>query len=174
LEDTLIGFRLPGYTKTEKRKAISRSKHYLFDVGVSRYLAKTGRIEPGGKTFGDALEHFIILETRAFLSYTRNPLEMRYWRSTSKFEVDLVIGDEVAIEIKASHQPTDRSLKGLRSLKEERIFQKYILVCASEEERRTADGIRILPWKQYVRELWSGAIVSGGREGARKTGLKIE
>jgi len=34
LEDTLIGFSLPGFTKTKKRKAITRAKHYMFDIGV--------------------------------------------------------------------------------------------------------------------------------------------
>jgi len=38
LEDTLIGFTLSSYTKTKKRKAISRGKHYLFDLGVVNVL----------------------------------------------------------------------------------------------------------------------------------------
>ena len=40
LEDTLLGFRIPGYTKTRKRKAITRSKHYLFDIGVTNALCQ--------------------------------------------------------------------------------------------------------------------------------------
>jgi hypothetical protein len=47
-----------------------------------------------------SVEHFVILEVRAYLSYTRKRAEMRYWRSVSKFEVDLVVGDELAVEIK--------------------------------------------------------------------------
>ena len=54
LEDTLIGFRLPGYTASKKRKAISRAKHYLFDLGVTRFLAKGGKIAPQSNAFGDA------------------------------------------------------------------------------------------------------------------------
>ena len=38
LEDTLIGIKLPAFTKTKKRKAITRSKHYLFDTGVVNAL----------------------------------------------------------------------------------------------------------------------------------------
>ena len=42
LQDTLLAFELPAFTKTKKRKAVSRSKLYLFDVGVANFLAKKG------------------------------------------------------------------------------------------------------------------------------------
>jgi len=154
LEDTLIGFSLPGFSKTKKRKAISRSKHYLFDLGVTRHLAKLGEIQRGSKAFGDFFEHFIILEMRAYLSYKRKRLEMTYWRSTSQFEVDLIVGNEMAIEIKSTQHPSDKHLKGLRALKEEGIINKYYLVSDCTQERVTSDGISILPWKLFLKRLW--------------------
>ena len=42
LNDTLLGFPLPGYTKTKKRKAITRAKYYLFDLGVTNTLCQRG------------------------------------------------------------------------------------------------------------------------------------
>ncbi len=159
LEDTLIGFRVPGYVKTKKRKATSRAKHYLFDLGVTRFLARTGNIQERSKAFGDAFEHFLILEIRAYLSYARKRVEMRYWRSTSKFEVDLLLGDEVAIEIKSTQQITDKHLKGLRALKEEGLLRRYIAVSSDAAERRTSDGIEILPWEAFLDSLWSHRIV---------------
>jgi len=42
LEDTLIAFQLKAYTKTKKRKAISRSKLFFFDIGVCNSLANRG------------------------------------------------------------------------------------------------------------------------------------
>ena len=158
LEDTLIGFRLSGYTKTKKRKAISRAKHYLFDLGVTRHLAKLGKIKAGNKVFGDFFEHFIILELRAYLSYSRKSLKMSYWRSTSQFEVDLLIEDRVAIEIKATHTPGDKHLRGLRALKEENIFKDFFLVCTCAQPRITSDNIKILPWETFLNRLWSGQI----------------
>jgi predicted AAA+ superfamily ATPase len=159
LEDTLIGFRLPGFTETAKRKSTSRAKHYLFDLGVTRSLARAGRILPQSRAFGDAFEHFILLELRAHLAYTRSTVAMCYWRSTSKFEVDVLLGHHVAIEIKAMSQPTDKHLKGLRALAEERIFKRYLLVCTSDIERRTTDGVEILPWRVFLNRLWSGDYV---------------
>jgi predicted AAA+ superfamily ATPase len=159
LEDTLIGFRLPGYVKTKKRKATSRSKHYLFDLGITRHLAKAGWLQEKSNAFGDAFEHFIILEVRAYLSYARKSLTMSYWRSVSQFEVDLILEDNVAIEIKATRQVTDKHLKGLRALKEENIVKNFFAVSLDDRVRQTSDGITILSWQDFVEKLWNHEIV---------------
>ena len=156
LEDTLLGFRLKGFTETKKRKATVRAKHYLFDLGVTRHLAKQGHISVGSNAFGDAFEHFIILETRAYLSYTRQRLEQCYWRSVSQHEVDLLIGRSHAIEIKATEHPTDKHLKGLRALMEEDIFKHYYMVCLTPHKRVTQDGIVIVNWRDFLAEMWRG------------------
>lgn len=162
LEDTLIGFRLKGFTETRKRKATVRAKHYLFDLGVTRHLSRQGCIKVGSKAFGEALEHFIILETRAYLSYTRQRVEQRYWRSASQFEVDLLIGRSRAIEIKATEHPSEKHLRGLRALKEEGIFKHYYLVCLTPHRRVTADGIVIVNWRDFLAEMWRGEWLDEG------------
>lgn len=159
LEDTLIGFRLPGYTKTRKRKATSRSKHYLFDIGVTNSLCSRGLISERTELFGNALEHFIILEVRAYLSYTRSLKPIAYWRSTSQMEVDLIIGDDVAVEVKASSLVSDKHLKGLRALKEENLLRRFIAVSTDSSRRKTEDGIEIYPWKLFLEQLWRGKII---------------
>ncbi len=159
LDDTLIGFRLPGYTGTTKRKAISRAKYFLFDLGVRRHLAREGPIAEGSKSFGDAFEHFIILETRAWNSYTRRSLPLTYWRSTSKMEVDLIIGDYLALGIKATLLVHDRHLKGLRALKEENKIERFAVVSQDPHQRVTNDGITIYPWRDFLKALWSGGLV---------------
>ncbi len=159
LEDTLLGFRLPGYTKTRRRKAISRSKHYLFDIGVTNALCRRGEIIERTELFGNAFEHFIILEIRAYLSYTQNNNPMAYWRSTSKMEVDILIGDEVAIEIKGTNLVSDKHLKGLRALQEEKIHKRYIIVSTDSNLRTTEDRIEIFPWKDFLKNLWDSKII---------------
>ena len=159
LEDTLIGFRLPGFTKTKKRKSISRAKHYLFDLGVTRHLARTGSVKQGSKAFGEAFEHFIILEVRAYCSYRRTRSDLRFWRSTSQFEVDLLIDNTTAIEIKATNHPSEKHLKGLLALNEESVFEKLYLVCTTLQRRVTRDGIIIIPWQEFLTELWGDSII---------------
>ena len=158
LDDTLLGFHLLGYTKSKKRKAISRFKYYFFDLGVTNTLCNRGQIKEKSELFGKAFEHFIILEMRAFLSYSRTPLLMQYWRTTSQFEVDLIIGDKTAIEIKSAATIQDKHLKGLRAFKEEKLVEKYYVVSLDSEVRITADGIYIFPWKIFLQKLWMGEL----------------
>lgn len=160
LEDTLIGFSLPGFTKTKKRKAISRIKHYLFDVGVVNTLCRRGKIEERSELFGKAFEQFIVQEVRAYLSYQRINLPMAYWRSQSQFEVDLIVDDQLAIEIKGTQQIQDRQLKGLRALREEGLIRNYIVVSLDPEMRITSDDIRIYPWDVFLKDLWAGKLFS--------------
>lgn len=162
LEDTLIGFSLPGFTKTKKRKAISRIKHYLFDVGVVNTLCRRGEIRLRSELFGRAFEQFIIQEIRAYLGYRRRKLSLAYWRSLSQFEVDVIVGTELALEIKGSPQIKEDHLKGLRALKEEGLIGDYAVVSLDPEERKTSDGIRIYPWEKFLRLLWEDRLLAQG------------
>ena len=163
LEDTLIGFKLPAFTKTKKRKAISRAKFYLFDVGVVNSLCRRGEIVIGGELFGPAFEHFIVAEMRAYLSYTRSPRQMSYWRSTSQFEVDLIVDDLCAIEIKSTKLAVDKHIKGLRAFKEEGAVKRHIIVSMDPDKRITSDGIEIYPWNLFLSELWQGRLCEGSQ-----------
>lgn len=159
LEDTLLAFQLQAYTKTRRRKAISRSRLYLFDIGVTNCLANRGEIMAASELFGKAFEHFIVLEVRAFLSYARKNVNMYYWRSTSQFEVDLILGDRWAIEIKGATAVADKHLKGIRALKEEGIIRHFAVVSLDQYERRTMDSIMIFPWKIFLKKLWDGELI---------------
>lgn len=159
LEDTLVAFQLKAFTKTLKRKAISRSKLYLFDIGVTNSLANRGEIMDGSELFGNAFEHFILLEVRAFLSYARKNTKMYYWRSTSGFEVDLILDNRWALEIKGTTSIKDKHLKGMRALKEEGHIQNFAAVSCDRYQRKTKDNITIFPWKRFLEDLWNGEII---------------
>jgi len=160
LDDTLLGFSVASFKRTKKRKAITRGKHFLFDVGVTNTLCRRGVIQPKSELFGKAFEHFIVLEARAYLSYARRDDELAYWRSTSQFEVDLIIGDRLAIEIKSTDLVGDRHLRGLRALKEEKgLIRDFAVVSLDKHARRTEDGIHIWPWSEFLQRLWSGDLL---------------
>ena len=158
LEETLIGFTVPAFQKTKKRKAITRPKFFLFDIGVTNYLAKRGKIREGSELFGKAFEHFIALELRAWLSYTRSRERLQHWRSVSQFEVDFIVGERLAIEVKANDQISDKHLKGLRALGEEKIVSRRIVVSRDSAYRKTNDGIEIFPWREFISALWTNKI----------------
>ncbi len=155
LEDTLLGFNVSPFESTEKRKAITRSKFYLFDLGITNVLAKRGKILQGSELFGKAFEHFIMLETRAALNYLRSDATQSYWRTKSGFEVDLIIGEKFAFEIKSSEMITEKHFKGLRALREEKQLKTYSII-ADVPRKRVLDGIEIIPWREFLTKLWAG------------------
>jgi len=84
---------------------------------------------------------------------------MHYWRSTSQMEVDLIIGGKTAIEIKSTSLVQDRHLKGIRALKEEGLMEKYLVISLDDSIRKTKDNIKILPWNQFLNQLWKGNLI---------------
>ncbi len=159
LDDTLIGFSIPPFLSTKKRKAITRAKYFLFDIGVVNSLTRRGQVEIKSELFGRAFEHFIALELRAFLAYHFIDLPLQYWRSSSHLEVDFIIGNKLAIEIKGTDLVTDKHLKGIRALKEEGLIQTYGVISLDPDERLTADGIHIWPWKTFLNKLWANELL---------------
>ncbi len=159
LSDTLLGFSLPPFKRGRRRKTVSRSKHYLCDIGITKHLCRRGVVSPGSELFGAAFEHFVILEVRAWNSYSRHFLDLTYWRTTSQMEVDLVVGDRLAVEIKSTTLVKERDLKHLRKLKEEGAVAAYAVVSRDAEKRITDDEITIYPWKVFLEELWRGDLL---------------
>ena len=158
LADTLFGFYVPAYTKTIKRKLIQAPKFYLFDVGVTNYLLKRGHLKQGSPEYGHAFEHFIIQELRAYLGYNGKQDALSYWRTGSGIEIDAVLGDaEVGLEIKSSTEVKGHQLKGLLSFGQDYPNARLIIVSLDLNPRRK-DNIEIMPYKDFLKELWLGKI----------------
>ena len=158
LQDTLLGFLLPAWTKSRKRKAISTAKFYYFDIGVKNQLAGIHALEPKSDLYGQAFEHFIAMELRAYISYQRLHLPLQYWQAKNGQEVDFIIGDDIAIEVKTTNRVTGKHLKGLKALQEENLCKKYILVSFDSIAKAT-DGIEQMPWQLFLQNLWNTKIV---------------
>ncbi len=161
LTDTLLGYELQPFVNTKKRKAIETAKYYLFDVGILRMLLN---IEPPAENqteYGVFFETYMLNEIKAYLSYSgksrRYPLS--YWRSTSGFEVDIIIGNEIAIETKTAKNLIPRDFRGLKAFHEEDICRKHIIICR-EERKRLADGtFLVYPWREFLEDLWAGKLI---------------
>jgi predicted AAA+ superfamily ATPase len=158
LEDTLVGFLLPAWTESKKRKAIKTGKFYFFDPGITHMLAGTEALDRNSNLYGKSFEQFICMELRAYLSYRRKKLPLTYWRSKSGHEVDFLIGTRTAIEVKASRKTSRNDLKGLNYLKEEGVFQNLILVSQDPISTFT-DSILSVPWQKFLSDLWEDKFV---------------
>ncbi len=166
LKDTFIAHEVPALTESRKRKAISTSKYYLFDIGLARHLQGRRGLAPGTAEYGSAFESYIFQEIKAFCDYHRLD-SPRYWRSKSQFEVDFVFED-LAVETKAKKNVSARDLRGLRALREENLFSHYLLV-TMEPAPRVVDGISILPWSDFLDRLWGGEWVRASTESTSGT-----
>jgi predicted AAA+ superfamily ATPase len=156
LRDTLIGYELPAWRETTKRKATASSKFYFFDAGVARVLQNRSEIRPGTSEFGDALETYFFHELRAYADY-RGGMSLHYWRSTTNYEVDFILDNRIAIEVKGTGQIQMRDLKSLKALQEENRLEKFVVV-SMDDRPRQVDGIQIYPYRQFLTMLWNGGL----------------
>jgi predicted AAA+ superfamily ATPase len=152
LKDTLVLYELPAWRKTRKRKPLASSKYYFFDVGVVSSL-QGRRFRPGTPEFGEALETYLMHELTSHSDYVSQE-SLGYWRSTTGFEVDFIIGDHTAVEVKAKENVSPHDLKSLRALAEEKQLKRYL--CVSLEPRpRKIEGISVLPLTDFLGALWN-------------------
>lgn len=158
LQDTLIGYMVPAYAKTVKRALIQAPRFYFFDVGVVNHLLHRNDLLPGTPEYGHAFEHFVILEIIAFLSYHRKEERLSYWRTYNGAEVDAIIGDKLAVEIKSADEALPKHLKGLKAFGEEHPECRRILVSADRFNRKMGD-IECLYILDFLHALWRGELV---------------
>ena len=112
------------------------------------------RIGPRTPEFGGGVETYLMHELIAYRDYVSGE-PLSHWRSTSGFEVDFVLGDHTAIEVKAKEAVGPQDVKSLRALADERKLKHF--VCVSLEPRaRRVDGIALLPLREFLDALWSG------------------
>lgn|GEM_PF-5063513 len=62
----------------------------------------------------------VVLELRAYLSCTKSRKKLQYWRSKSQFEVDFIVGESLAIEVKSAKRVSQRDHRGLKAISEEK------------------------------------------------------
>ena len=158
LEDTLIGSLLPSFRGTKSRKAVATPKFYFFDAGVVNGLLNQFDISETSSLFGNCLEHIIYLELVAYISYNQRDLNLSYWRTHSQIEVDFLIEEKVAIEVKASSRITSRDERGLQALKEDLKLERMIIVCNETNPRFTDSGVEVLPVEKFLASLWGNKI----------------
>ncbi len=154
LEDTLVGYRIPAYTKVVQRRLVQAPRFYFFDVGVANYLMHRSRLVRGTPEYGHAFEHLVIQELIAYMHYTHQDERISYWRTYAGTEVDVIIGDaRIAIEIKSVEEVLPKHLKGLKSFGEEHPNCRRIIVSHDIIPRCIGD-IECIPVKDFFRRLW--------------------
>jgi uncharacterized protein len=161
LVDTLLGSFIPAYTARPKRRTVQAPKFYFRDVGVVNYLLQRGDIQVGTELFGKAFESWVCHEIVAHSHYSEKYYDVSHWRLSSGVEVDFILGDaHVAVDVKGKEMIASHDLKGLRQFRADFPEVKHLIVVSLEKHRRlTEDGIFILPYQEFLQDLWDGAVI---------------
>jgi predicted AAA+ superfamily ATPase len=152
LEDLLLSFRIPVFTRRAKRATTQHSKFYFFDSGVFNALRPSGPLDRAEEKRGQALEGLVAQHLRAWIDYRHPAANLYYWRTSAGTEVDFVVyGKDLfwAIEVKNAAYVQPRDLKALRTFGEDYPEAKRFLLYRGRE-KLLHDGITIQPCQDFL------------------------
>lgn len=155
LEDLLLAFRLPVFTRRAQRKTTAHPKLYLFDCGVFRTLRPRGPLDRREEIEGAAFEGLVAQHLRAWIAYSGFDGRLYFWRTPKGNEVDLVVyggGGFWALEVKNSRRIRPQDLNGLRAFASDYPECTTALLYRGSE-RLLIDGIQCLPGEEFLRQL---------------------
>ena len=158
LEDTLIGFFLDPFHKSVRKRQSKRSKFYLFDTGVKRALDGTlvVPILPRTYEYGNAFEHFVILELIRLNDYYRADYRF-FYLMTKDIEVDVIVerpGKKTAlVEIKSGRIVDEVEVRKLATIANS--FPNSECFMFSQVSAPVQIGtVAVLPWKEGLSRLF--------------------
>jgi len=159
LEDTLVGFLLHPYHRSIRKRQGKKPKFYWFDTGVKRAMDQTLSVPllPQTSAYGEAFEHWVILEVRRLAQAINPDIELSYFRTSDDAqEVDLIVERPgklpALVEIKSSESVTDSKVSKLAVFKKD--FPKSDFFILSREKRaRVHDGVWVGPWQEGIQQI---------------------
>lgn len=155
LEDILLAYKLPVFSKKAKRQLISHPKFYFFDAGVYRTIRPSGPLDNPHEIDGITLENLVMQHLVAWNAYSLNRNKLYYWRTKSGVEVDFVIyGAEIiaAIEVKNAKTIRSNDLKGLKAFLTDYPSASCFYVYRGHEKLKI-DDILCLPVEYFLKNL---------------------
>lgn len=158
LEDTLLGFFLPAYHRSIRKRQRTHPKFYLFDPGVKRALAQELRqpLLPRTPQYGRAFEHFWILEIVRLARYQNTDWNFSYL-ATHDIEIDLVIERPqkplLFVEMKSADRVKNRELSALKAIVQDTAGSEGICISRESIKRKIHPRVKVVPWQEAIHEL---------------------
>jgi predicted AAA+ superfamily ATPase len=159
LEDLLLGFQLPVFTRRAQRALAAHPKFFFFDAGVFRANRPAGPLDSPAEIDGAALEGLVAQHLRAWCDYTTGEHQLYYWQTQTRNEVDFVLYGPPgfhALEVKNTGQVRPSDLRGLRAFGEDYPEATRWLIYRGKE-RFLRDGVMCVPAEEFLRALRPGA-----------------
>ena len=155
LEDLMLGFRIPVFSKRAKRATASHPKFYYFDAGVFRANRPAGPLDAPQEIEGGALEGLVAQHLRAWCDYSTGNHALFYWQTRSQVEVDFIVYGEsglYAVEVKNSSQIRPDDLRPLKTFGEDYPESRRYLLYRGRD-RFESDGVLCLPCAEFLSRL---------------------
>ncbi len=155
LEDLLLSFTLPVFTKRAKRELATHEKFYIFDPGVYQSLRPMGPLDKPELIDGHALEGLIGQHLRAWIAYSGKDCKLYFWRTRHGVEVDFIIYGEdtfAAFEVKSSKRVHPEDVRALKAFKEDYPEATVRLIYAGDQQLLVND-ILCVPCTQFLLSL---------------------
>ena len=154
LEDTLVVFRVPAWSGSDRASLVAHPKLFLFDAGVRNALLRRPLDRPLPDERGPLLEHLVAYEIHRRLGTLWPEARLFHFRTRAGAEVDFVVEvgrDLWAIEVKASRNIT--APRGIEALagRVDRVRRKIVVFLGPRPQR--VDGVQALPLGTFLDEL---------------------
>lgn len=152
LEDTLVIERVEPYLKNARKRILSSSRYYFFDLGVRNVLARFP-LAPDlvNAQKGILFENAVMLEIIRRVKALNKNYKICYWRTSAGAEVDCIVdlGSRVIpIEIKSSSFVAQSEIKGLKIFLDDygkMATHGYVITMGGRKEL-LANNITAIPW----------------------------
>ena len=160
LEDTLLGFFLPAYSRSIRKQQQKAPKFYLFDTGVKRVLEGllTIPIKEHTFSFGKAFEHFLILECFKLNHYLRKSYKFSYFKTKNGLEIDLIIQEpdkkEILVEIKSTSAVRKDHVSKLNKFSKDWINPHSKQLWSLDAQTQNIQGVKCLPWQKALKKIF--------------------
>lgn len=164
LEDLLLAFRVPVFTRRAKRATAVHPKFFFFDAGVYRSLRPRGPLDRPEEIEGASLEGLVAQHLRAWIAYSTNSSNLFYWRTRSGVEVDFVVYGPSglwAMEVKNAASVRSHDLRGLRSFRQDYPEAQALLLYRGTE-RLLIDDVLCVPVDEFLRQVRPGVGLTDG------------
>lgn len=152
LEDLLLGFTLPVFSKKAKRHLTSHPKFYYFDAGVYQAIRPKGPLDYPEEINGLALETLVVQHLRAWLSYSKQQGDLYFWRTKSGMEIDFIVYGEIgfyAIEVKNSNKIKPEDLRALNEFAKDYEGCHCILLYRGNEKLKKGN-VLCMPVEEFL------------------------
>jgi len=155
LEDLLLSFRVPVFTRRARRATAAHPKFYYFDAGVFVSLRPKGPLDRREEIAGASLEGLVAQHLRAWAAYSRKKVDLFYWRTRSGVEVDFIVygeGGFWAFEVKNGQEVRPEDLRSLKTFRQDYPECEPIFLYRGTDRLRI-DGIACVPVTEFLRAL---------------------